>query len=81
MHNSESGLVDNIRSPSFSQELERHICERGYKNIYLQTATVLTEANNLYESAGYLQLNGSEIPQIMNDPRGDRVMRKILSAN
>jgi putative acetyltransferase len=34
-------------------QLERSICERGYREIRIETASVLTAAVKLYESSGY----------------------------
>ncbi len=42
------------------QALERRIKEQGYHKIYIETATVLTEACRLYDSAGYQPVGGVE---------------------
>lgn len=55
--------------------LEREIAQRGFAEIYLETATVLKEAVLLYESLGYEQLDPSEV----ETDRCDRIYRKSLS--
>ena len=42
------------------QYLERRIAERGYRTIYIETASVLKEACKLYKSAGYIPVEGVE---------------------
>ncbi|MEC4893429.1 MAG: GNAT family N-acetyltransferase [Oscillatoria sp. PMC 1051.18] len=54
------------------QELEAAIATRGYKEIWLETASVLKEAVKLYESSGYQPATGVETK------RCDRVYLKTL---
>ena len=54
------------------QELERAIAVRGYRQIWIETASVLAEAVQLYESSGYLPATGVETA------RCDRVYLKQL---
>jgi len=54
------------------QELERAIAQRNYQEIWLETASVLTEAIQLYEKSGYQSAEGVETA------RCDRVYRKLL---
>lgn len=42
------------------KELENRIQSQGFQEIYLETATVLKEAVQLYESCGYQQTTGVE---------------------
>jgi putative acetyltransferase len=44
----------------FMQYLERRIAEKGYKTVYIETASVLKEACKLYSSAGYIPVKGVE---------------------
>jgi putative acetyltransferase len=39
--------------------MEEAIANRGYQTIYLETASVLKEARQLYKSAGYLPVEGT----------------------
>lgn len=54
------------------QELERAIAARGFREIWLETATVLAEAVRLYERNGYQPATGVETP------RCDRIYVKRL---
>lgn len=45
---------------SLLQRLEEAIARKGYQKIIIETATVLCEARRLYESAGYLPIEGVE---------------------
>ena len=45
---------------NFMQYLERRIAEKGYRTIYIETASVLKEACKLYTSAGYIPVGGVE---------------------
>jgi putative acetyltransferase len=54
------------------EELERAIAQRHYQEIWLETASVLTEAIQLYEKSGYQAAEGVETA------RCDRVYRKLL---
>lgn len=45
---------------SFSQQLEETIAIKGYRRIIIETASVLHEACRMYESAGYLPVEGVE---------------------
>jgi putative acetyltransferase len=56
------------------EQLERAIAQRNYQEIWLETASVLTEAIQLYEKAGYKSAEGVETA------RCDRVYRKLLLA-
>lgn len=51
-------------------QLEGEIANRGFKEIWLETATVLKEAVRMYESSGYLLDTGVETT------RCDRVYKK-----
>ncbi|MEO1180797.1 MAG: GNAT family N-acetyltransferase, partial [Cyanobacteria bacterium J06636_28] len=53
-------------------QLESAIATRGFKEIWLETATVLKEAVRMYESSGYLPATGVETT------RCDRVYKKSL---
>ncbi|MEL6334891.1 MAG: GNAT family N-acetyltransferase [Cyanobacteria bacterium J06626_26] len=53
-------------------QLESEIATRGFKEIWLETATVLKEAVCMYESSGYLPATGVETT------RCDRVYKKSL---
>ncbi|MBK4730888.1 GNAT family N-acetyltransferase [Oxynema sp. CENA135] len=55
------------------QQLEAAIVRRQFQQIWIETASVLTEAIHLYESSGYRQANGVETP------RCDRVYVKYLN--
>lgn len=57
------------------QQLEQAIAQRGYRQIWLETATVLKEAVQLYESSGYQLGTGVETQ------RCDRVYSKTLTPN
>lgn len=54
------------------QELEKTIKNRGFQQIWIETASILKEAVNLYESNGYLPSEGVETQ------RCDRVYCKLL---
>ncbi|WP_009634016.1 GNAT family N-acetyltransferase [Synechocystis sp. PCC 7509] len=54
------------------QELENAIARRGFKQILIETASVLAEAVKLYETSGYLPTEGVETA------RCDRVYFKNL---
>lgn len=54
------------------QKLEDAIAKRGYKTIWIETASVLKEAVQLYESSGYQPATGVETK------RCDRVCVKYL---
>jgi putative acetyltransferase len=54
-------------------ELERSIVARGYREIWIETVSVLTAAVKLYEANGYQPATGVETP------RCDRVYVKRLS--
>jgi putative acetyltransferase len=56
-------------------ELERAITERGFKQIWIETASVLKEAVVLYESSGYQPATGVETA------RCDRVYVKHLRSS
>ncbi len=53
-------------------ELERAIAQRGFQEIWLETATVLKEAVRMYESSGYLPETGVETT------RCDKVYKKRI---
>ncbi|MEM9266730.1 MAG: GNAT family N-acetyltransferase [Cyanobacteria bacterium P01_F01_bin.13] len=53
-------------------QLEGAIATRGFKEIWLETATVLKEAVRMYESSGYLPATGVETT------RCDKVYRKRI---
>lgn len=53
-------------------QLESAIAARGFKEIWLETATVLKEAVGMYERSGYLQVTGVETS------RCDRVYKKRI---
>ncbi len=57
------------------QELERAIAQRGFQQIWIETASVLAEAVKLYESNGYLPATGVETT------RCDRVYVKLLTSD
>lgn len=42
------------------QQLERRIAKKGYSTVYVETASVLSEACKLYTSAGYQPIEGVE---------------------
>lgn len=54
------------------QQLEQAIAARGFHTIWIETASVLKEAVQLYESSGYQPATGVETP------RCDRVYVKSL---
>ncbi len=54
------------------QQLESAIAKLGYQQIWIETASVLTQAVKLYETSGYQQAEGVETP------RCDRVYLKRL---
>ncbi|MBE9197626.1 MULTISPECIES: GNAT family N-acetyltransferase [unclassified Nodularia (in: cyanobacteria)] len=54
------------------QQLEAAIANRGFQEIWIETASVLVEAVKLYESNGYQAATGVETP------RCDRVYMKLL---
>jgi putative acetyltransferase len=54
-------------------ELERSIAQHNFREIWVETATVLAEAVQLYESSGYLPATGVETA------RCDRVYVKYLT--
>jgi putative acetyltransferase len=56
-------------------ELERSIAARGYREIWIETASVLKEAVQLYESSGYQSATGVETM------RCDRVYVKSIAPN
>lgn len=56
-------------------QLERAIANRGFQEIWIETASILKEAVKLYESNGYQPTTGVETK------RCDRVYIKILSHN
>ena len=51
----------------------REARERGYKEIYLKTASVLVEAISLYERAGFITVAGAKL-----GGNCDLVMRRTL---
>jgi putative acetyltransferase len=55
------------------QELEKAIANRGFQEIWIETASVLKEAVNLYESNGYQPATGVETE------RCDRVYIKSIT--
>lgn len=55
-------------------QLESAIAARGFKEIWLETATVLKKAVRMYESSGYLQVTGVETT------RCDKVYKKRLDS-
>lgn len=55
------------------RELESKIADRGFNEIWLETATVLKEAVRMYENCGYHQETGVETK------RCDRVYVKLLN--
>ncbi|PPS44238.1 GNAT family N-acetyltransferase [Chroococcidiopsis sp. TS-821] len=57
------------------QQLEKAIAARGFKQIWVETASVLTTAVKLYESYGYQPASGVETP------RCDRIYVKQLLRN
>lgn len=56
------------------QYLERRIAEKGYRTIYIETASVLKEACKLYTSAGYIPVEGVETQRC-----DQRLYKNILS--
>lgn len=54
------------------QQLEFKIASRGFKQIWIETASILTEAVKLYENSGYLATTGVETT------RCDRIYVKYL---
>ncbi len=54
-------------------ELEQSIARRGFREIWIETATILAEAVQLYESSGYLPATGVETA------RCDRAYVKYLT--
>jgi putative acetyltransferase len=54
------------------QELEKTIKNRGFQQIWIETASILKEAVNLYENNGYVPSEGVETE------RCDRVYCKLL---
>jgi putative acetyltransferase len=54
-------------------ELEKSIQQKNYQEIWVETASILTEAVQLYESSGYLPATGVETA------RCDRVYVKYLN--
>ncbi|TVP57480.1 MAG: GNAT family N-acetyltransferase [Nodularia sp. (in: Bacteria)] len=57
------------------QQLEAAIANRGFEQIWIETAGALVEAIKLYESNGYQPATGVETP------RCDRVYMKLLPNN
>ncbi|AHJ30148.1 GNAT family N-acetyltransferase [Nodularia spumigena] len=57
------------------QQLELAIANRGFEEIWIETASALVEAVKLYESNGYQPATGVETP------RCDRVYVKLLHDN
>ncbi|NJM62916.1 MAG: GNAT family N-acetyltransferase [Oscillatoriales cyanobacterium RU_3_3] len=57
------------------QALESKIADRGFDEIWIETATVLKEAVKMYENSGYQQETGVETK------RCDRVYMKVLNRN
>jgi putative acetyltransferase len=55
------------------QQLEKEIAMRGFREIWIETASVLKEAVKLYESRGYQPATGVETP------RCDRVYIKSIT--
>jgi putative acetyltransferase len=55
------------------QQLEKAIADRGFQKIWIETASVLKEAVNLYESSGYQPATGVETK------RCDRVYVKSIT--
>ena len=57
-------LLPNVRGQGLGryllQKLENAIAQRGFRQIWIETASILKEAVNLYESSGYLQTTGVE---------------------
>ncbi|MBD2579587.1 GNAT family N-acetyltransferase [Oscillatoria sp. FACHB-1406] len=56
------------------EQLERAIAARGFGEIWVETASVLAEAVQLYENSGYRPATGVETP------RCDRVYHKIIAS-
>jgi putative acetyltransferase len=56
------------------QRLEEAIIQRGYGEIWVETASVLKEAVCLYENSGYLPATG------IGTPRCDLIYCKVLQA-
>jgi putative acetyltransferase len=69
-------LIPDVRGKGLGKfllkELENKIKSQGFKEIYLETATVLKEAVKLYESCGYQQTTGVETQ------RCDRIYKKVF---
>ncbi len=57
------------------QSLEKDIQQRGFQQIWIETASVLKQACQLYEAAGYVPATGVETP------RCDRIYLKNLLAS
>jgi putative acetyltransferase len=70
-------LLSSIRGQGLGkfllQKLEDVIALRGFKQIWIETASVLVEAVKLYESSGYIAAEGVETE------RCDRVYVKFLA--
>lgn len=54
------------------QALEARVIERGYKQVWVETASVLVEAVRLYEASGYEAAKGVETE------RCDRIYTKLV---
>jgi putative acetyltransferase len=54
------------------QQLEKAIADRGFQEIWIETASVLKEGVKLYESSGYQPATGVETK------RCDRVYVKLI---
>nr|WP_198139207.1 GNAT family N-acetyltransferase [Crocosphaera chwakensis] len=69
-------LIPSVRGQGLGtyllQNLEQEILNQGYQQIWIETATCLTEAIKLYETYNYQQSSGVETP------RCDRVYIKYL---
>jgi len=69
-------LVPTVRGKGLGryllQELEKAIAQRGFQEIWIETASVLQEAVKLYESSGYQPATGVETP------RCDRIYAKTI---
>ncbi|MGB3405345.1 MAG: GNAT family N-acetyltransferase [Microcoleaceae cyanobacterium] len=69
-------LIPEVRGKGLGKfllkELENKIKSQGFKEVYLETATVLKEAVKLYESCGYQQTTGVETQ------RCDRIYKKVF---
>jgi putative acetyltransferase len=70
-------LLGSVRGKGLGKyllaELERSIFSRGYRQIWVETASVLTEAVLMYEKSGYLPATGVETS------RCDRIYQKKLT--